>query len=132
MSGFLPSFHASSPSAGGSKTYSFVFSFGSSHWPQQQQQFISALLEALSHQSTPALFLFFAPTVLRPALPRSSPAPPTRRSVQALRDEVPSAFLLNTVVCAHSSGEVVLQNYNTLFTLSKLAQCSDGVLVSAP
>ncbi|CAN0406842.1 unnamed protein product, partial [Scytosiphon promiscuus] len=50
---------------------------------------------------------------------------------QALRDEVPSAFLLNTVVCAHSSGEVILQNYNTLFTLSKLAKCSDGVLVSA-
>ncbi|CAN0437895.1 unnamed protein product, partial [Hapterophycus canaliculatus] len=48
---------------------------------------------------------------------------------QALRDEIPSAFLLNTVVCAHSSGEVILQNYNTLFTLSKLAKCSDGILV---
>ncbi|CAM9213414.1 unnamed protein product [Ectocarpus fasciculatus] len=48
---------------------------------------------------------------------------------EALRDELPSAFLLNTVVGAHSSGEVILQNYNTLFTLSKLAKCSDGVLV---
>lgn len=37
--------------------------------------------------------------------------------------------MLNTVVGAHSSGEVILQNYNTLFTLSKLAKCSDGVLV---
>eukprot|EP00903_Cladosiphon_okamuranus_P019688 g18092.t1 len=48
---------------------------------------------------------------------------------EALRDHLPSAFSLNTVVCAHSSGEVILQNYNTLFTLSKLAKCSDGILV---
>eukprot|EP00752_Nemacystus_decipiens_P004938 g4494.t1 len=48
---------------------------------------------------------------------------------EALRDHLPSASLLNTVVCAHSSGEVILQNYNTLFTLSKLAKCSDGILV---
>ncbi|CAN0560016.1 unnamed protein product, partial [Laminaria digitata] len=46
-----------------------------------------------------------------------------------LRDDLPSAFVLNAAVCAHSSGEVILQNYNTMFTLSKLAKCSDGVLV---
>lgn len=54
---------------------------------------------------------------------------PPLAHAQALRDQLPSAFLLNTVVCAHSSGEVILQNYNTLFTLSKLAKCSDGILV---
>ena len=54
---------------------------------------------------------------------------PPLEHLQALRDHLPSAFLLNTVVCAHSSGEVILQNYNTLFTLSKLAKCSDGILV---
>eukprot|EP00904_Undaria_pinnatifida_P009271 jgi/Undpi1/5474/HiC_scaffold_2.g00753.m1 len=48
---------------------------------------------------------------------------------EALRDDLPSAFVLNAAVCAHSSGEVILQNYNTMFTLSKLAKCSDGVLV---
>ncbi|CAN0239934.1 unnamed protein product, partial [Discosporangium mesarthrocarpum] len=48
---------------------------------------------------------------------------------EALRDHLPSTFLLNAVVCAHNSGEVILQNYNTLFTLSHLAACSDGVLV---
>lgn len=53
-----------------------------------------------------------------------------RSAPQALRDEFSSAFLFNTVVCAHGSGEVILQHYNTLFTLSKLARCSDGILVS--
>ncbi len=57
------------------------------------------------------------------------PCPARPRDTQALKDDLPSAFLLNTVVGAHSSGEVILQNYNTLFTLSKLAKCSDGILV---
>lgn len=47
---------------------------------------------------------------------------------QCLRDEFPSSFIVNQVVWPYSTGEVIVQNYNAVLTMSHLYQCSDAVL----
>lgn len=47
---------------------------------------------------------------------------------EALRGEFPHAFLVNQVVWPYASGEVIVQDYNTLLTLSHIYDTSDGVL----
>ncbi len=49
---------------------------------------------------------------------------------QALRDEHPHVFLMNHLIWPHSSGEVILQNYNTILSLAHLYQCSDAILLT--
>ncbi|EFJ48639.1 delta tubulin [Volvox carteri f. nagariensis] len=48
---------------------------------------------------------------------------------QALRDEYHSAFITNCCVWPYESGEVIVQPYNTLFTLSHLSDLSDGIVL---
>ena len=48
---------------------------------------------------------------------------------QALRDEYPAASLVNHCVWPYESGEVIVQAYNTLLTLSALLEVSDGITV---
>lgn len=48
---------------------------------------------------------------------------------QALRDDYPSAPLLNHCIWPYESGEVIVQCYNTLLTLSALLDVSDGIAV---
>ncbi|ELT94556.1 hypothetical protein CAPTEDRAFT_159439 [Capitella teleta] len=47
---------------------------------------------------------------------------------EALREEYPHCFMLNQVVWPYSTGEVIVQNYNAVLTLSHLYQASDAVL----
>ena len=47
---------------------------------------------------------------------------------ECLRDEFPHSFIVNQVVWPYSMGEVIVQNYNAVLTLSHLYQCSDAVL----
>lgn len=47
---------------------------------------------------------------------------------QSLRDEFPGAHLVNHVVWPYTSGEVIVQNYNTILTLSHLQNFSDLVI----
>lgn len=46
-----------------------------------------------------------------------------------LRDEFPHSFILNQVVWPYGTGEVIVQNYNAILTLSHLYKCSDGVII---
>ena len=46
----------------------------------------------------------------------------------ALKDNFEDAIIANHVVWPYTSGEVVLQNYNSLLTLSHLYQCSDMIM----
>ena len=46
----------------------------------------------------------------------------------SLRDSFPEAMIVNHLVWPYSSGEVVVQNYNSLLTLSHLQQASDLIL----
>ncbi|KXZ56936.1 UNI3 protein [Gonium pectorale] len=48
---------------------------------------------------------------------------------EALRDEYHSSFVTNCCVWPYESGEVIVQPYNTLFTLSHLADVSDGIIL---
>ncbi|KAG2489635.1 hypothetical protein HYH03_011914 [Edaphochlamys debaryana] len=48
---------------------------------------------------------------------------------QALRDDYHSAFVTNCCVWPYESGEVIVQPYNTLFTLSHLSDVSDGIVL---
>ncbi|XP_060115174.1 tubulin delta chain [Heteronotia binoei] len=48
---------------------------------------------------------------------------------RSLRDAYPTSFLLNHVVWPYSLGEVIVQNYNSVLTLSHLYQTSDALLV---
>mgnify|MGYP000058948190 CR=1 FL=1 len=48
---------------------------------------------------------------------------------QCVKDEFPHAFLLNQVVWPYSLGEVIVQNYNAVLTLSHLYQTADAVLI---
>ena len=47
----------------------------------------------------------------------------------ALRDEYPTSTLMNHCVWPYESGEVIVQAYNTLLTLSSLLDSSDGVAI---
>lgn len=48
---------------------------------------------------------------------------------QSIVDDFPKKSILSTVIWPYTSGEVVVQNYNTLLTISSLAQLVDGILV---
>ena len=46
-----------------------------------------------------------------------------------LRDEFPHSCILNQVVWPYGTGEVIVQNYNAILTLSQLYKSSDGIIV---
>ncbi|MEQ2196642.1 Tubulin delta chain [Xenoophorus captivus] len=48
---------------------------------------------------------------------------------QCLRDIYPSAFVLNHLTWPYGTGEVIVQNYNSVLTLAHLYQLSDAILV---
>ncbi len=49
--------------------------------------------------------------------------------VESLRDEFSAkAPMINVAIWPYSTGEVILQNYNVLLTLSSLLSHSDGIL----
>ncbi|XP_008935685.1 PREDICTED: tubulin delta chain isoform X2 [Merops nubicus] len=48
---------------------------------------------------------------------------------QCLRDAFPTSFILNHVIWPYGTGEVIVQNYNSVLTLSHLYQSSDALLV---
>ncbi|RXM95010.1 Tubulin delta chain [Acipenser ruthenus] len=48
---------------------------------------------------------------------------------QCLRDTYPHSFILNQVTWPYGTGEVIVQNYNSVLTLSHLYQSSDAILV---
>ncbi|GFN99422.1 tubulin delta chain [Plakobranchus ocellatus] len=48
---------------------------------------------------------------------------------QSLRDEYPHSFILNQVVWPYNTGEVIVQNYNAMLTLSHLHDTADALIV---
>ncbi|XP_041281286.1 tubulin delta chain isoform X2 [Onychostruthus taczanowskii] len=48
---------------------------------------------------------------------------------QCLRDAFPASFILNHVIWPYGTGEVIVQNYNSVLTLSHLYHSSDALLV---
>ncbi|XP_002735635.1 tubulin delta chain-like [Saccoglossus kowalevskii] len=48
---------------------------------------------------------------------------------ECLRDHFPHSFITNQVVAPYNTGEVIVQNYNALLTLSHLYQSSDALLI---
>ncbi|XP_036415744.1 tubulin delta chain [Colossoma macropomum] len=48
---------------------------------------------------------------------------------QCLRDMYPHSFILNHLTWPYGTGEVIVQNYNTVLTLSRLYQLSDAIVV---
>ncbi|DBA74318.1 TPA: hypothetical protein ACH3X1_011092 [Trebouxia sp. C0004] len=48
---------------------------------------------------------------------------------EAIRDTFPSSFLMNHCIWPYQSGEVIVQNYNSLLTLAHLAEISDGIIL---
>ena len=49
--------------------------------------------------------------------------------LETLKDNFPSFLYYNVVVLPKSGGEVILQNYNAVLTLSKLDENSDGIII---
>ncbi|NXO27111.1 TBD protein, partial [Cisticola juncidis] len=48
---------------------------------------------------------------------------------QSLRDAFPTSFLLNHLIWPYGTGEVIVQNYNSVLTLSHLYHSADALLV---
>ncbi|NWQ66594.1 TBD protein, partial [Neopipo cinnamomea] len=48
---------------------------------------------------------------------------------QCLRDAFPASFILNHVIWPYGTGEVIVQNYNCVLTLSRLYRSADALLV---
>ena len=46
----------------------------------------------------------------------------------ALKDEYPHATIVNNVIWPYTTGEVIVQNYNAVLTLSHLYSASDGIV----
>ncbi|KAL3695660.1 hypothetical protein R1sor_009736 [Riccia sorocarpa] len=49
--------------------------------------------------------------------------------VEALKDEFPSSFILCYCIWPYESGEVIVQNYNVVLTLSHLQSFADGIII---
>lgn len=49
--------------------------------------------------------------------------------LERLEDEFPHKNLVSVLVSPYSSGDVVIQNYNTLLTISKMYDVSDAIIV---
>lgn len=50
--------------------------------------------------------------------------------MEALKDEYPYASILSHCIWPYESGEVIVQNYNALLTLSRLQDSVDGIIIS--
>ncbi|XP_038615826.1 tubulin delta chain [Tachyglossus aculeatus] len=50
-------------------------------------------------------------------------------STQNIRDAYPNSFIMNQVIWPYGTGEVIVQNYNSVLTLSHLYRSSDALLV---
>lgn len=48
---------------------------------------------------------------------------------ECLRDAYPTSFILNHLTWPYGTGEVIVQNYNSVLTLAHLYQLSDAILV---
>lgn len=48
---------------------------------------------------------------------------------ELLREEFPQTFMVNQVVWPYKTGEVIVQNYNAVLTLSHLYQTADAIIV---
>ncbi|XP_037402629.1 tubulin delta chain isoform X2 [Pygocentrus nattereri] len=48
---------------------------------------------------------------------------------QCLRDVYPNSFIVNHLTWPYGTGEVIVQNYNSVLTLSRLYQLSDALVV---
>lgn len=48
------------------------------------------------------------------------------RTIESLRSSYPNKIIVNVVVLPYKNGEIVTQNYNTLLTLAKLYDITDG------
>ncbi|XP_050177512.1 tubulin delta chain isoform X2 [Myiozetetes cayanensis] len=48
---------------------------------------------------------------------------------QCLRDAFPASFILNHLIWPYGTGEVIVQNYNSVLTLSHLYRSADALLV---
>ncbi|NWS96855.1 TBD protein, partial [Mionectes macconnelli] len=48
---------------------------------------------------------------------------------QCLRDAFPASFILNHVIWPYGTGEVIVQNYNSVLTLARLYRSADALLV---
>ena len=51
------------------------------------------------------------------------------RLTEAITDEFPDVTRLNTVVTPYHFGEVVVQHYNSILSLSKISEVSDAILI---
>ena len=49
--------------------------------------------------------------------------------IDAVKDEFPGISLMNIGIMPHLTGEVIVQSYNTILSLAKLYQSSDGILL---
>ncbi|RZB39083.1 uncharacterized protein BDFB_010145 [Asbolus verrucosus] len=49
--------------------------------------------------------------------------------IECLKNEFPNKTIVNAVILPYSNGELVIQSYNTLLTLSKIYSISDSVMV---
>uniref|UniRef100_A0A6I8P7N2 Tubulin delta chain n=1 Tax=Ornithorhynchus anatinus TaxID=9258 RepID=A0A6I8P7N2_ORNAN len=50
-------------------------------------------------------------------------------TTQNIRDAYPNSFIMNHVIWPYGTGEVIVQNYNSVLTLSHLYRSSDALLV---
>lgn len=51
------------------------------------------------------------------------------RVLESLREEYPNKIIMNVIVLPYSKGEIVTQNYNTLLTVAKLYDITDGSIM---
>lgn len=51
------------------------------------------------------------------------------RALEILRSEFPNKSIINIIVFPYNNGEIVTQNYNTLLTLAKLHETTDGSIL---
>jgi Tubulin len=49
--------------------------------------------------------------------------------LESIREEFQDLSIMNIAIAPHLTGEVIVQNYNTVFTLSNLYDHSDGILI---
>ena len=100
------------------------WAFGhNSHGPELRTQ----VLEKFSHQLEKADYL--DAVVFFQSLAGGTGSGFGSYLVEAVRDEYPEICIMNIAIMPHLTGEVIVQNYNTTLTCSKLYDHSDAILL---
>ncbi|XP_075245618.1 tubulin delta chain-like [Convolutriloba macropyga] len=101
------------------------WAFGYSHYGNEMTEHILNMMQRVSEKMEQRLASFFVAM----SLAGGTGSGLGTKVTEAVRDAYPKRYILSEVVWPYQQGEIILQDYNTLLSLSSLSRFSDGILI---